>query len=342
LRASRYLNRLAICLLSLPFVFAASANADELWLVNGDSLSGTAQVLENGVLTFRTPFSDVVKVPWREVAGLETVRQVRVTVRHRGWRVARVVPGPQGSLRLMTDIGVSVDVPLGDVVTIVRPQSGIITTSRAEAGALVASGSSDVSSLHLAGLITWRTLQNQTSVDLNINGAKTAGIQTARNLTSTLRHQEFLADHIYANGNLILTNDVFRDLNLRVAPGVGIGYQTLRYDVVSFAVDGGAGYVNEQHRVEADRSYWAARETIKLEWFVVPKRLQIYHQEDGYFGLTGGENQFVQTRSGVRLILVGGLLMSAELGLNYDRRPPLGQDPVDRRFAITLGYQLGY
>jgi hypothetical protein len=34
--------------------------------------------------------------------------------------------------------------------------------------------------------------------------------------------------------------------------------------------------------------------------------------------------------------------MSAELGLNYDRRPPLGQDPVDRRFAITLGYQLGY
>jgi len=342
LLASHYLNRLVIRLLSLLMLFAAPANADEVWLVNGDSFSGTVQILQNGVLTFRTLFSDVVKVPWREIAGLATTREVRVTVRNRGWRIARIVPGPEGSLRLLTNIGVSVDTPLNDVVTIVRPQSGIIMTSRAEAGGLVATGASNVSSLHLAGLITWRTLQNQTSVDLNVNGAKTAGFQTARNLASTFRHQEFLTDHIYANGNLILNNDVFRDLDLRVAPGVGIGYQTLRYDVVSFSIDGGGGYVSELHRVEADRSYWAARETIKFEWFVMPRRLQIYHQEDGYFGLTGGENQFVQTRSGVRLIVVGGLLMSAELGLNYDRRPSLGQGSVDRRFAITLGYQLGY
>ena len=342
MRAPQYLNRLAIRLLPLLMTIAAPANADEVWLVNGNTMSGTAQLMENGVLTFRTPFSDVVKVPWRVIAGLETAREVRVTVRHRGWHIARVVPGPEGSLRLLTNFGVSMDVPLSDVVTIVRPQSGIVMTSRAEAGGLIASGSSDVSSLHLAGLVTWRTLQNQTSVDLNINGAKTAGFQTTRNVTSTFRHQEFLTDHIYANGNLILNNDVFRDLDLRVAPGVGIGYQTLRYGIVSFAVDGGAGYVNEQHRVEPDRSYWAARETVKFDWFLVPKRLQIYFQEDGYFGLTGGENQFVQTRSGVRLIVVGGLLMSAELGLNYDRRPPFGQDRLDRKFAITLGYQLGY
>ncbi|HEY7291920.1 MAG TPA: DUF481 domain-containing protein [Vicinamibacterales bacterium] len=321
---------------------APRADADEVWFLNGDSITGTTQTMENGVLTFRTPFADAVKVPWKDVAGLETLQEVRVTLRDRGWRIARIIPGPDGSLRLLTNAGVSVDVRLPDVLTIVRPQSGVIMTSRAEGGVLVASGPTDVSSLHLAGQIGWRTLFQQTSADININHASTAGIETTRNLTSTVRHQEFLTEHIYANGNMILTNDLFRDLALRVAPGIGIGYQLFRYGVINFSIDGGGGYVNEQHNVEADRAYWAARETLKFELFIVPQRLQVYHQQDGYFGITGGENQFVQTRSGLRFTLVGGLLMSAELGLNYDRRPPLGQDPIDRTFAITLGYQLGF
>jgi putative salt-induced outer membrane protein YdiY len=332
----------AVMAIVLVLATAGRAAADEVWLLNGDSFSGAAQSLENGVLTFRTPFADAFKVPWKQVAGLETAREVRVTVRDRGWRIARVVPGPPGSLRLLTDVGVSDDVLVGDVVRIVRPQSGVLMTSRAEAGGLLTSGSSDVSSLHVAGAVAWRTVTHLTSADININRTETAGIQTTSNFTATARHQEFLTDHIYANGNLIVTNDVVRDLASRVAPGIGIGYQFLRYGVTSFSIDGGGGYVNERHYIETDRSYWAARETLKFDWFIVPTRLQVYHQQDGYFGLTGGENQFIQTRSGLRFTLVGGLIMSAELGVNYDRRPALGQAPIDRTFAINLGYQMGF
>jgi hypothetical protein len=319
------------------------AHADELWLANGDSLTGTTQTLEGGVLTFRTQLADAaVKLPWKQVAGLETARPVRVTVRNLGWRIARLVPGPAGAVRLLTDYGVSIDVMPSDIEGIVRPQSGVIMTSRAETGLLMASGPNDVSSLHLAGEVVWRTMTNLTSADINVNHAQTGSLETTRNLTMTARHQEFLTDHVYANGNVILTNDIIRDISLRIAPGVGIGYRVVRFGTVSLSIDGGGGYVSEQHRLESDRDYWAARETVKFDLYVLPKRVQIYHQQDGYFGLTGGENQFVQTRSGVRFTLVGGLLMSAELGLNYDRRPSFGQPPIDRTFAVTLGYQLGF
>jgi putative salt-induced outer membrane protein YdiY len=317
------------------------ADADDVWLLNGNTLTGTAQTLEHGVLTFRTAYADAVKLPWREVAGLEIARQVRITVRRSGSHVARVSPGPEGYLRLQTNAGASLDILLPDVVTIVRPQSGVIKTGRAEAGFLVTSGASDISSLHLTGELTWRTLLRQTTIDIDVNRSQNQGVETTRSITSTLRHREFLTDRVYANGNVIVTHDLFRDLTLRTAPGLGIGYQFLQFGATNLSLDGGLSYVNERHEAEADRNYWAVRETVKLEHSVVPRRLQLFHQHDGYFGLSGDENLFVRTRSGSRINLIDGIIMTGELGLNYDRRPAVGQNHFDRTFAITLGYQLG-
>ncbi len=326
----------------VALVCVGPAHADEVWLWNGDRLTGTTHMLERGVLTFRTSYSDAVKVPWYEVAGLETARQVRITARGLGSRLARVTPGPEGYLRLQTDEGASVDVLLDDLVSIMRSQSGVLTSARAEAGFLVTSGASDISNLHLTGQTTWTTTLKQTTIDVALNRSQTSGVETARNLTTMLRHRELVTDRFYAKGDLIFTNDPFRDLTLRTAPGIGIGYQVLQFGRTVLSFDGGLGYVNEHHELEPDRNYLAARETVTFEHFLFPNRLQVFHEQDGYFGLNGGENVFVRTRSGARINLMSGIIMTGELGVNYDRRPPVGQNHIDRTFAITLGYQFGF
>jgi len=320
---------------------APSASADEVWLLSGNTLSGTAQTLESGTLTFRTPYADA-KVPWREVAGLETARNVRVTVRQRGSHVGRLRPGPVGSLRLDTLAGASLDVALSDVVMIVRAPSGVITTGRAQTGFVVSSGTSDLSSLQFTGEMAWRTPVQRTAAEIGINRSSSRGLETARNMTATFRHQEFLGEHVYANMNAIFTNDGFRDLTLRTAPGAGIGYQFLRYGVTTLSFDGGIGYVDERRNVLPDRSYWAARESAKFETFILPKRLQFFHQHDGYFGLANDESWFVRTRSGLRVNVASGIIMTGELGVNYDRQATPRRNRIERTFAITMGYQRGY
>jgi hypothetical protein len=322
-------------------VLARQAYADAVWMLSGDTLTGTAQTLQNGVLTFRTPYATDIKLPWKEVAGLETARQVRVTVLRKGWHVARVTPGPDGYLRLQTNAGSLLDVPLREVVTIVRPQSGVMTSGRAETGFLSASGTSDVSSLHLTGELMWRTLVQLTTVDLAVRRTQNQGVETTRSITTTLRHREFLNEHLYANGNLALTSDPFRDLALQTAPGLGIGYQFIQSGATNLSLDGGLSYVNERHRLERPSDYWAARETVKSEHFLLPRRLQVFHQHDAYLDLSGDENWFVRTRSGGRVNVMGGIIMTAEFGLDYDRRQAV-PERFDRSFAITLGYQRGY
>jgi hypothetical protein len=53
---------------------AQRAAADELWLMNGDHMTGTTQALEGGVLTFKPGYADAVKVAWRNVVGLQAQR----------------------------------------------------------------------------------------------------------------------------------------------------------------------------------------------------------------------------------------------------------------------------
>jgi putative salt-induced outer membrane protein YdiY len=338
LRPTRWL----VLSLFLTVFRPSAATADVVWLLNGDTLTGTAQTMNRGVLTFKTPYAENVNVDWKNVAGLQIARLMRVAIRGGGSHTAWITPSTEGRLHLETRAGSSLEPLVTDVVAIAPTLLGMVITGRAETGLLATSGANDVNSLHLAGELVLRTPQSRSSTDVQLNRTQDRGLETTRNITWTYRQQEFLTDHMFANANLIVTSDRFRDIDLRVAPGIGIGYEVLDYDVTALSFDGGFGYVGENHTLEGDRNYWAARENLNYEYWLIRKRLQFFHQHDGYFGLTGDENLFIKTRTGLRINLTGGLIMTGQLGLDYDRRPFVGQSNTDRTFAITLGYQKLY
>jgi hypothetical protein len=76
-----------------------------------------------------------------------------------------------------------------------------------------------------------------------------------------------------------------------------------------------------------------------LDIFVIPDRLQFFHQHDGYFGVTGDDNMFIRAQNGVRISLAAGFVTTMRLDIDYDRTPAPGRRNVDRTAAITLGYQ---
>jgi putative salt-induced outer membrane protein YdiY len=172
-----------------------------------------------------------------------------------------------------------------------------------------------------------------------INRATDREVTTAQNWTASARYDRFLTDRLFVNGSAIFTNDRFRDLRLRGAYGVGLGHQVIDRPLVKFSVDAGVGYVNEDFDVAADDSYGAVRESGKLDLVAVPDRVVFFHQHDGYFGVTGDDNLFVQTQNGVRLTLVAGWITTVRLDLDYDRSPAPGRTHVDRTAALTLGYR---
>jgi putative salt-induced outer membrane protein YdiY len=304
------------------FVFLATvASADELRLKNGDRYSGTVVQLAGGTLTFKTAHGSL-GIPWTEVAAL--VVNEAVVVKTVGGQVTTLPGG---------DIDVSATAALD------RPEPPLAITGGVAAGFVDTGGNTEVSSLRLAGDVTARARANRYAVSGAVNRAADRGAETARNWTSALKYDRFLTPRLFVNANTIFTNDQFRDIDLRTAVGGGVGYQLLSSARVKLSLDGGVGYVNENYDVADDDSYAALREAAALEVLIAVDRVVLFHQHDGYFGVTGDDNLFLKTQNGIRLALLAGLVAAAQLDLDYDRTPSPGRRNTDRTFALTFGYR---
>ncbi len=169
-----------------------------------------------------------------------------------------------------------------------------------------------------------RARANRYTLNGAVNRAADRGLETARNWTSSIRYDRCLTSRVFVNANTILTSDRFRDIDLRSAAGTGVGYQVLDTPVMKLSVDAGLGCVNENYDVAPDDSYAALREAGTLNVLVAGDRVVLFHQHDGYFGVTGDDNLFVKAQNGVRFALGAGFVTAAQFDVDDDRPPAAG------------------
>jgi len=320
-----------VCL--LIFLVCASANADELRLKNGDRYTGAVVTLAKGTLTFDTGHGTLA-LPWADVTALTVTAPVIVTVADREQTV-RFAAGPEGQVT----VAGGATIRLTDITAVRRPEPPLVVDGAANAGVLSSGGNTDVNSLHFDGEVVARARANRYTAGGWVNRSTDSGRETSRNATGALRYDRFISKRMYLSGSSLFTYDRFRDLDLRTALGLGVGYQVADNALVKLGVEGGYGYVHENFATQPDDSFHAARDSVLLDVFVGGKRLDFFHRHDAFFGLTGDDNLFVQTRNGVRVRLAGGLVTTVEYDLDYDRSPAIGRKKTDHAFGWTLGYR---
>jgi putative salt-induced outer membrane protein YdiY len=323
MRISRSVRILAVFLLVVAGSRAAAA--DELHLANGDRLTGTVEGLESGTLTFKTAGGEL-KIAWHDVTSLTTDHPLLVRT------------GTQPPVLMMVD-AVTPDA-LAAITGIAAPTPPVVWRGGADLGILNARGNTRTSSLRVDGDITARTAHDRYASSAIVNRASDRGVETARNWTSSFDYNRFVSRRLFVSGSLILTNDPFRDLDLRTAVSVGLGYQIWETPRDTLSVTAGFGHVRENFATAPDDRFSALQESTKLDVSLFSgDRVHAFHHHDGYFGPSDDGKLFFRMQNGVRIALVGGLASTAEFDLDYDRHPSIGRVPTDRSVSVTFGYR---
>lgn len=328
LRLSLTLGLLLLC----PAVVAA----DEVSLRNGDHVTGKVVELASGTLKFDTGHG-TLNLPWSDVMTIDIVDALMVTVRNNRPRLETVRSVEGGGVVLEPDGFVA---PMEDVIALVRPQQFHVGGD-VNAGMQASGGNTDVTSLRVDGDLVAQGMANRYTVGATVNQASSNGQSTDDKATGSLRYDRFFNPRVYANSNVLLTHDRFRDLRLRTALGLALGYQVFDSRHLRLGAELGYGYVNERFASAPGDRYHAARDTVRLDIFVDGQRLSLFHQHDGFFGLIGSHRLFVQTRNGIRMILIGGLVATLEYDLDYDRAALPGRKRTDHTGGLTFGYRFG-
>jgi putative salt-induced outer membrane protein YdiY len=328
----------------VPFIVAAlllstaPARADVVQLQNGDRLTGRVVSLGGGTLVFRTDGGDI-NIPWNQITSLQSTETLRIRVAGRPGQqtITGMATGAPGQL-VLTPGG---PVPLGEVTDLGPIEPDVTVNGGASAGFLNSSGNTDSFSLRLDTDVAIRQRLNRYSLQAAVNRSRDGllDVYTARNWNVGLNYDRFLTRRLFLNANTIFTNDEFRDLDLRTAAGVGVGYQVFDSPRVKLTANGGAGWVQENFILAANNDYSAARESAALDILAFPHRIEFFHKHDGYFGLEGDDNLFIKTQNGVRLTVINNFVTTLEWDIDYDASPSPGRKLTDLTFALTFGYR---
>ena len=321
---------LLACLL-LP----AFATADEVQLQNGDRITGTVLRLAGGNLVFKAANADLT-IPWNTITVLTSTSTLRVRVANQGRQTVTGITTVAPGQLMLTPGG---QVAFTDVQDMGPIEPRLSIRGGANAGFLNSSGNTDVFSLRLDADLGVRQDANRYGLAAALNKAEDRGVDTARNWNTALNYDRFLTTRLFLNANAIITNDRFRDLELRSALGLGVGYQVFDRPVVKLTANGGLGWVIEDLIVAPDNDYSAARESAALDIIAVPNRLQFFHKHDGYFGLTGDDNLFIKTTNGVRITVIRNFVTTLQFDLDYDPSPSPGRRSTDRTQVVSFGYR---
>jgi hypothetical protein len=193
----------------LVFLTGGQAAADEVWLKNGDRLTGKVVSLEGGNLVFKTSYAGDLSIKWEEVANLKTDEPIKVVLSDETAAEGPVLPGEEGKITVKAEqVAQPITVNLASVKTI-NPKPPTSMTLRINVGASMNRGNTDNSDFYGQGEFVARTVMNRFTVGGNYQRSEENDVKTADNALGYIKYDHFLSKKWYLYANATGQKDEF-------------------------------------------------------------------------------------------------------------------------------------
>jgi putative salt-induced outer membrane protein YdiY len=326
---------LTVLFVVLPWGQAA---ADEVWLKNGDRLTGKVVSLDGGTLLFKTSYAGDLSIQWGEVVNLKTDEPIKVVLGDETTAQGPVSPGDSGKVKVKAEQVVEpVTVDLANIKTI-NPKPPLRTNLRANLGFSMTDGNTNTQDIYADAEFMARTLQNRFTIGGLYKRSEDEDVKTEDKALGYMKYDHFFTKKWYAYANATGEQDEFKDLDLRVTLGVGVGYQFIETDRTNLSLEGGLSYVDENYIIAEDNSFAAGRWALKFDHFILPKSLQYFLYHTGLQSLEDSDDLILLTQTGFRIPFYKNLNITAQLNWEYDKSPSPGKKESDYTYLLTFGY----
>jgi len=240
---------------------AGAALADEIVLVNGNTLTGTIEKVEAGKLTLKTDYSQPIEIEVAKIKRITTDKPIDLYL----------VSGEalKGKVTTVEDGKIAVEPAPGQVPTTVELSkvAGMVTPPKVPpkwkgniaVGASQQTGNTERKGASVGAEAIWKGAADRFTGRFLWNYAEDENDITARNTYGLLKYDHFFTKRFYGYLAAEGFNDKFKDWRLRYVIGPGVGYQFWDDEVKFFLLEGGLAYAYEDLYTGQNRDYLSAR-----------------------------------------------------------------------------------
>jgi putative salt-induced outer membrane protein YdiY len=337
-------NRLAVVIFVMSMLLIAeNVMADEIWLKNGDRMMGTVKKMEDKVLIFETSYAGEISIKWDEITAVTTDSPIEMVLHDNTSFLGSMEPATEGQieLQLVDETVERLAIDLSEVKAINRtpPERGLEIKARLNIGVKIETGNTDTEEYDVDGKLSLRSEKNRFSLFGEYELDKADGDKTAEKSKGYGKYDRFLTKKFYIYGSTFFETDVNKDLDLRLVPSVGPGYQFYETELTNLSVELGPAYVIERFDESDDDEYMAGLWRINFDHYFYKKIFQFFHFDQVLLSFEDTSDRVILSRTGIRMRLYKYFNLTAQWNWDWDNDPAPGDDKSDNEYILSVGVQ---
>ena len=327
--------------LSFVLVAAMSSSliAGEILFNNGDKLTGKVTSLGGGKLKVSSTVAGDIIVDLKDVKTFSTDDEMTIRMKDNSVIHEKVAVAPA------TTQAVDIKGKSVSFEEIKRMGGASTWTGSVVVNGSLARGNSHSEDIGAAATAVLRRDDEYHDDRFTLAGAynfgknTTNGVQTtsAENWFALTKYDKFITDKFYGYGMLKYDHDRLADLEFRLTPGVGVGYQWVESSTFNFQTEAGVSYVYEEYSNDGNDDRVALRLAYHVDKAINDK-VSVFHNLEWLPAFNDPSDYNLNADAGIRAKMTNKLFSEFKVVYQRDSTPAPGAEKNDIRFQLGLGY----
>jgi putative salt-induced outer membrane protein YdiY len=335
-------KKLAAVAASIALLCVHSVRADEVILANGDKLNGKVGQIAGGKMQFNSPVLGEITIDMANVQTFTTDEPAIIQPKGEQPRVTdRIVEASPETIT--TEAGQTFT--LNEVRSVNPPP--VKWTGFLLGNLQIARGNTETMDAGVESIAVLRRDTDYANDRFTLGGQYNFAsvgsgedrVTTKENVKAAVKYDRYFTEKLYGYANLTYEKDRIADLEYRLAPGIGLGYQWVESPNFNFQTEAGLSYVIEQFDPGGSNNFIAARLSYHVDKKLSEKVL-VFHNLEFLPSLEDlADDYLINADAGVQADLVKNFFAQAKVEWQYDATPAPGRDRSDYRYLIGVGWR---
>ncbi|OXU15812.1 DUF481 domain-containing protein [Sedimentisphaera salicampi] len=327
-------------------LFAASVNADVVYLTNGDKISGKVQTVGGGKMKIASELAGDIEIALENVSSFETKEPVEMHLKDGSTLNQPVEKGSEGCIQTKETELLKPQKLKIDSISSVNPPApekprwkGSIS-----GGVSVSSGNTDKTDYNLSAYMQKRTEQDRITLSADYAQSEQTNDDTGEERTTEewwktrAKFDYFLSKKLYAFIDGRYETDKIADLDRRVLIGGGLGYQWIESAAMNFSTDLGVASRYEKYDNEPDSSTELSGQASYHFDKQMMDNLMFIHELTFYPSFESlSDEYYVSTFAELKYQMTDAIFASFKSILDYDKSPAAGTESTDKKYMFSIG-----
>lgn len=329
-------------LLAAACMAMASASADVVHFKSGDRLTGKIGTVADGKMTFVSKVAGKLTLDMADIKTFATDAPVELALADGSVVLQQVAAAGEGQVTVRPGEAAPPQTIDLAAVAKINPEKPH-WTGAVVAGALVARGNTKSETASVSADAARRTDDDRIALGGGYFFANQRDNTTRESSTSEDnwflkgKYDYFFSEKFYGYANIKYEKDRIADLDMRLAPGAGLGRQWIEKPDCNFFTEGGFSWVYERYTdPDESRTYMAARLAYHLDK-AFNSHVKGFHSMELLPSLEDIEAFLVNTDVGLRAAMTERMFIEAKAQLTYNAQPADEREKEDLRYVLGVG-----